>query len=153
MPDFKIMKEDSVHFSFAARLDEVCDDMELPERGRAKALGALFGVSYQAAQKWLDGLSFPTTETVIDVATWADVNVNWLLRGSGAKREAPANATIVVAQAIEVMNEQDRLQVVEFIKFKLSRCEGPFARGERARYAAALEQVKAHGPLLGRRLK
>lgn len=40
---------------FANRLIEVCDDLEIPVRGRRTRLGKLCGVTYQAAGKWLDG--------------------------------------------------------------------------------------------------
>lgn len=73
---------------FAERLNELCADRGIEAEGsaRQRVLAKDFGVSYQAARKWLDGLSMPELEKCIQVAAWGDVAFEWLMTGRGYKR-------------------------------------------------------------------
>jgi transcriptional regulator with XRE-family HTH domain len=70
---------------FAARMNEVADLLEIPKKGknRQKSFGNLFSVSQEAARKWLEGESFPSTEKAIQIAKRANVNFEWLMTGRG----------------------------------------------------------------------
>lgn len=126
---------------FAQRLLEVCNDKKLPERGRLKQLGKLFGVSYQAAKRWLDAETFPQTETLLAIAEWGQVNVNWLLQGVGPKRAAPPEATVTAAEGINQLPDDDKLQVIDYMRFKFHARKGWFAEESLARYDAALDEL------------
>lgn len=41
--------------AFAARVNEVCDDLQLPAHGRQTALAQWMGLTPNAARKWLLG--------------------------------------------------------------------------------------------------
>jgi hypothetical protein len=70
---------------FAARMNQVADLLEIPKKGknRQKSFGNLFSVSQEAARKWLEGESFPSTEKAIQIAKRANVNFEWLMTGRG----------------------------------------------------------------------
>ncbi len=73
--------------NFAARLNEVCDEMGIPAKGhgRLDPLGKQFGVSQMAAQKWLVGDGWPAMENLIAICEWAQVRMDWLCHGKGDK--------------------------------------------------------------------
>jgi transcriptional regulator with XRE-family HTH domain len=136
------METSNAKASFAARLTELCEDMGVAEWGRLRVLGKLFGVSPQAAKKWLDGQAFPSTETVLAIAAWGRVNINWLLQGQGPKlADAPA-ATITAAEGIEELPETDKQQVLEFMLYKFHQPQGWFAEERLARLDAALDEIQ-----------
>lgn len=113
--------------------------MKLPVRGRQTALAKQFGVSQQAARKWLDGASFPEVDKLVAMAEWFDVNVNWLLQGVGPKRgdKTPTRA-LVVDEVMSRGTPEERRELVNFIRYKLENSETPIAAERKQRYVAAL---------------
>lgn len=77
---------------FAQRLNELCDDMKVPPKGKNRQahVAQLFNVSQKGARKWLEGEGFPSTENLIQIAKWGHVRYEWLLTGRGVKREYDA---------------------------------------------------------------
>lgn len=75
--------------AFAKRLNELCDDMNVPPKGKNRQahVACLFDVSQKGARKWLEGEGFPSTENLILIARWSNVRYDWLLTGRGSKRE------------------------------------------------------------------
>ena len=125
---------------FAHRLHELCDEKGLPARGRLKLVGEQFGVSYQAAKKWLDGNGYPSTETLLEIAQWADVNVNWLLQGVGPKRGDKVDTrALVVAEGIDALPDDHKKEVIEYMRYNFRRSEGWLMEEQRARYSGALD--------------
>ena len=74
--------------SFANRLNEICDDMGIPPKGknRQAEFAKLMHVSQKGARKWLEGEGMPTMHRCIQIAIWAGVAVEWLITGRGEKR-------------------------------------------------------------------
>lgn len=131
---------------FGARLIEVCADMELPERGRQTKLAKLFGVSQQAVRKWLDGEAFPEMDKVLAIAEWAQVNVNWLLQGSGPKfdKTLPTRA-IVIDEVMSQGTPEERRELVNFIRYKLANATTPLPPERMQRYVKALDTYTDDG--------
>jgi transcriptional regulator with XRE-family HTH domain len=125
---------------FASRLIEACEDKGLPERGRQTALAKQFGVSQQAARKWLDGESFPEVDKVIAMAEWLEVNVNWLLQGVGAKSldKLPTRA-LVIDEVMRHGTAEERRELVNFIRYKLANAALPLPPERLQRYVKALD--------------
>ena len=73
---------------FAKRLNEICDDMGIPPKGknRQATFAQLMKVSQKGARKWLEGEGMPTLQRCIQIAQWAGVAVEWLVTGRGEKR-------------------------------------------------------------------
>lgn len=130
--------------AFAARLNEVCDDLDIPkEHGRQSALGRLMGVSPKAARKWLTGQGFPEMETAIRIAQLANINVNWLLQGVGPKKnDDSASVGLVLTEGITALAEEDKLAVIDYMKYKFGSSTGWFAEDRKARYLGAIEDLK-----------
>ena len=79
------MEEDKERRAFAKRLNDICDAMDVPPKGknRQAELARIMGVSQKGARKWLEGEGLPTLEKCIALARWAGVGTEWLLTGRG----------------------------------------------------------------------
>lgn len=131
--------------AFAARLLEVCDEQGLPPRGRLKQLGERFQVSYQAAKKWLEAESYPTTDTLLAIAQWGNVNVNWLLQGVGPKRGEEADErALVIAEGIDKLRDDHKREVIEYMRYNFNRSEseGWFTAEQQLRYRRVLDSFE-----------
>lgn len=134
------MAQDPVLEGFAQRLRELCDDKGLPERGRQSRLGARFKVSQQAARKWLDGLNYPDTRTIVAIAAWAEVNVNWLLQGVGPKHGSRVDAKVLVLdEALHALPREIGLDMIDSLRAKLVRFGKMSAEEPVARYNVMLD--------------
>jgi len=128
---------------FASRLNEVCQDMGLPEHGRQTELAKVFHVGPKAARKWLVGEGYPEMDLCISIAKWANVSFNWLMAGTGPKREGHADTKVVVlGEAIQALPQDDGQQVLDFIEYKLQRSEGLFVGERLARYLSMIDAFK-----------
>ena len=73
--------------AFAARLNEALDDAQVVSGwGRRAAVARMFGVSGEAARKWLEGEARPSNSRIPLIAQRLDVHGEWLLTGQGPKR-------------------------------------------------------------------
>jgi len=131
---------DSPRTDFAQRLVEVCEDMNLPARGRQTQLAKKFGVSQQAARKWLDGIAYPEIDKLVAMADWANINVNWLLQGVGPKHGNRVDAkALVLDEAVKLLPRELGLDLVDNLRAKLERV-GKLRIGEpSSRYSTMLE--------------
>lgn len=108
---------DSARIQFAHRLNELCDEKDVPPKHHARQikLGELFDVSANGARKWLEGESTPQYETCVRIAQWGDINFEWLMTGRGLKRSSdlyPTKAIEHVALLMQAMEpEQQHLTV------------------------------------------
>jgi hypothetical protein len=126
--------------AFAQRVDEICTDMRLPERGRQSELGRLMGVTPKAARRWLVGEGFPETTVAIKLARLAQVNYEWLMTGRGLKWNKPVDTkALVIGEAIEQLPPAERHEAVEYLRFKLQRSAAVFAGERLANYMKALD--------------
>jgi hypothetical protein len=73
---------------FAQRLNELCDEKNVPPKGKARQLqvAKVFKVTQQAARKWLEGEGFCTISKGKEIADWAGVSFDWLMTGTLPKR-------------------------------------------------------------------
>lgn len=137
------MSPNTVKTGFSARLREICEDAEMPERGRQTLLAKQFSVSQQAAKKWLSGESLPELDKVVAIADWAGVTVNWLLQGLGPKRgDHIETKSLVLTEAIENLPSDSKQQVLDFISYKIERADGLFVGERLAKYMTMLDAFK-----------
>ena len=72
---------------FAERLHRACDVSGLPQgRGRATQLGALVGVGYKGASKWLNSDGMPDMGHATELAIALGVEFDWLMTGRGSMK-------------------------------------------------------------------
>lgn len=109
----QLMAEDEKK-AFATRLNKVADLLNIPPIGknRQTAFGKKFGVSQEAARKWLSGESLPQLAKCIEIAKEAKVGFEWLMTGRGA---APYDNTpeAKVYLAMQNMDESTKYQIVK----------------------------------------
>lgn len=104
----KMRLMDKLRRAFVDRLNEVCDDKQLPaERGRQARLAETFKVTPQAARKWLMGEVYPNHEKLMEIAIWADVSFEWLVTGRGEKKLRYGTPDPNIQHAVEVMNAME----------------------------------------------
>lgn len=128
---------------FAERLRELCADMGLQTRGRQTQLAKRFGVSQQAARKWLEGLSYPELDTVIDICEWSQVSVNWLLQGLGPKKgDQVAVKALVLDEALRSLPSALAVDLVDNLRAKLERVGRLTAREPIKRYLTMLDSYE-----------
>lgn len=128
---------------FAARLNELCVDMHMPERGRQTQLAAKFGVTPKGARKWLTGAGLPELQVIIAIAKWAQVNFEWMITGRGPKRGNLVDTTdLVVGEMMRKLPPLARHEVADFVGYKIERSVPSIAMEDRARYLKALDLVK-----------
>lgn len=74
--------------AFATRVNEICDEMGVPPKGKARQtdVGKIFGVSQKGARKWLEGEGYCTIAMGKRIAAWAGVSFDWLMTGTLPKR-------------------------------------------------------------------
>lgn len=125
---------------FAQRLNDVCDDMGItPDRGRQTALAKQFGVNPKAARKWLLGIGLPELATAIRIAVWGDVNLTWLLQGSGAKRGMRVDTkALVLDEAVRSLPSELGTDLVDNLRAKLQRI-GRLSAEPASRYRSMLD--------------
>lgn len=138
------MSPSSTLNGFASRLREVCDDMGLPEHGRQTLLARRFSVTQGATKKWLTGEGYPTLDNIVSICEWSGVNLNWLTMGTGPKRTDTVDTkSLVLGEAIESLQPDDRQQVLDFIGYKFEKSSAPIFTGERmGRYMKMLDAFK-----------
>jgi len=140
---FGCVKSKDEMAAFAGRLHEICDDMGIPQRGRKTQLAAKFKLAYQSVGKWLDGVGFPETERILELANWADVNVNWLLQGTGPKRgDIVDTKALVISEAIQSLPKERRDTVLELLGVQIEKSGAVIAGERQARYLHVLEAFK-----------
>lgn len=82
--------------AFAARLNEVCDDLGIRAgHGRQADLARMFKVRPQSAQQWLTGTSLPNSQKMRSIALKAGVTLEWLEHGDGPKHRGTAERPAV----------------------------------------------------------
>jgi transcriptional regulator with XRE-family HTH domain len=122
-------------------MHEVCDDLQIPAgHGRQSSLGRMFGVTAKAARKWLEGEGYPEMDLAIRIADRAKVNINWLLQGVGPKSSVSDDQqAIALAETVESLPANDSQQVLDFIRYKMERADGPLAGERLTRYMKMLD--------------
>lgn len=76
-----------IYAGFAKRLILLCNDKNLPERGRQADLARLCGVKPSSVNKWFNAVSLPDATNLMTIAEWGKTTVDWLLSGKTQKTE------------------------------------------------------------------
>jgi transcriptional regulator with XRE-family HTH domain len=109
------MSSDNGLSGFSERLNQLCDEKKMPYRGRAQLLSNKFGVTREAARKWLKSLAYPTLAKRAEITAWAGVTDAWLMSGKGDKQPAISAYSDAQRQVLAYMAlmtpEQQRLAV------------------------------------------
>lgn len=130
---------------FASRLAEVCQDMGIPEHGRQTRLAELFKLTQRGVKRWFDGESFPGVDKAVSIATWANVNFEWLMTGRGTKKRdnTMLNEMRNILEILHNIPDGPKQDVLEFIQYRVERADPPFASDKAARYVKMIEGIKA----------
>src|SRR5690606_22012823 len=74
---------DKVKEEFSKRLHTAMDSAGYPIRGRARVLSQKFSVSDKGAGKWLNADAIPETSKIPLIASFLNINAEWLISGTG----------------------------------------------------------------------
>lgn len=106
--------------AFAARINEVCDDLKLPIHGRQTALAKRMDLTPNAVRKWLLGEGMPEMATAVRLAQMANVSVLWLLQGVLPKRPGHVEIRgLVLMEALQDLPAEGRAEVLRYLRFKV----------------------------------
>jgi SOS-response transcriptional repressor LexA len=85
--------KEQLRAQFSARLNKALDEGGYPalNKGRQVLVAKNFGVSQEAARKWVSGESIPATTRATEIARELKVNYEWLIGGQGPMRQQQAN--------------------------------------------------------------
>jgi len=141
---FAGMDTNQIRQEFAARMNEVCDALEIPKgHGRQSMLGKRFEVSPKAARKWLMGQGYPEMAMAVRIANEAGVNLAWLLQGTLPKRGSRVDPDLAsVVEAIMDLPSESRTATLDLIEYQMQRVKGWFAEERLKRYQHALEHIR-----------
>lgn len=112
--------------SFSIRLNQVADLLKIPPVGknRQSIMGKMFGVSQEAARKWLSGESMPQLAKCIEICTKANVSVDWLLTGKGGIHYEPEySLTNEMVEHLKVMQQLPGYARTEVIRDAIKTAE------------------------------
>lgn len=135
-----VAQKERARADFAKRLNEALDEHVDAAAGRQRRawVATRFGVSVEAARKWLVGESTPDTARLSEIATELGVNVDWLLTGRQPKRQGdarPARASISPEAAALIREIDTRARTgalakddVALLRGMLSKLSKPPAR-------------------------
>jgi hypothetical protein len=73
------------NLQFSARLNTLADEAQIPQRGRQRILGGMFGSGQKGARRWLIGNGFPQLQKCIEMSMHFGVHLEWLMTGRGPK--------------------------------------------------------------------
>lgn len=108
------MVAESQKQAFSQRLHRALDYAHIPKkRGRPAAVAKLFGVSREAARKWLDAESIPDTKRIPQIARRLQVRAEWLLSGVGPMEQTTMNDDL--QQLIDTYNAMTETQRQELL--------------------------------------
>jgi hypothetical protein len=94
---------------FALRLNQALDDHGVPAKGEGRQLwlAKYFKMNQISARGWLEGISYPKHEHLIDLCELLKINVQWLLLGKGSKEMGLS----IDSKAYErILKEKSRLE-------------------------------------------
>jgi transcriptional regulator with XRE-family HTH domain len=77
-----------IYAGFAKRLIQLCEEKELPERGRQATLARVCEIKPSSVNKWFNAISLPDAANLLTIAEWGKTTVDWLLTGRGQKEVA-----------------------------------------------------------------
>jgi transcriptional regulator with XRE-family HTH domain len=101
-----------IYAGFAKRLKQLCDDKNLPERGRQAALARLCGIKPSSVNKWFSAISLPDPANLLTIADWGRTTVDWLLDGRLPKE--PSVQTETQRYALGWMNSEEEEVLTEY---------------------------------------
>lgn len=111
--------------TFEDRLREAMKRAHIPTyRGAPVELARMFGVSREAARRWLSGESRPTNERLEEIAVALDVRYEWLATGRGPMTNDGADAPSRPGSGSsdDGMQESDRSYVI--VPLRMSKLVG-----------------------------
>ena len=111
--------------AFAARMNAICDDMDVPPKGRGRqtTIAAKFQVSQRGALKWLEGETYPSIDHARAIARWAGVRFEWLMTGEGEKKPNNKYSDNNIQHVVSVMQamEPDQRYLISSVVDTISK--------------------------------
>lgn len=118
-----VVSKENAREGFARRLNEALNDMSgcpgSSERGRIAWVAKRYGVSNEAAAKWLDGRVIPGQANLARIASDLNVTPQWLHAEQQPKRPLRDDAVSIEMREIwDMLPPPERGAVRDFARFK-----------------------------------
>ena len=117
--------QNNIYFEFSQRLNQVADLLKVPPVGknRQSVMGKMFGVSQEAARKWLSGEGMPQLAKCIEICNKANISIDWLLTGKGQMLVAGYNLSNEMTAHLQVMQQLPDYARTEVIRDAIKTAE------------------------------
>lgn len=76
-----------IYAAFAKRLVQLCENNNLPPRGRQAEIARICGIKPSSVNKWFNAQSLPDAYNLLKLAEWGKTTVDFLLSGKEPKIE------------------------------------------------------------------
>lgn len=136
------MTSDDTLERFSERMKELCEENNMPERGRQTLLGKQFGLTANAARKWLRAEGMPELPMAVRIANWAGISVLWLLQGTEPKRPPRAMSAFILNEALQDLPPDDARAAVHYIGYTVQQAFSG-KPSKLARYMRALKALES----------
>lgn len=123
---------------FAQRLNELCDDMKIPPKGKARqtSLAKVFELTQKGARKWLEAEGYPSIAMGKRIAAWGGVSFDWLMTGNAPKTLAGDHPLVARYQAADPATRT-------LIDMAIAKPEDPVPTGLSPSVKAMVEMARA----------
>jgi len=117
--------QNNIYFEFSQRLNQVADLLKVPPVGknRQSVMGKMFGVSQEAARKWLSGEGMPQLTKCIEICNKANISIDWLLTGKGSMLIVGYNLSNEMTAHLQVMQQLPDYARTEVIRDAIKTAE------------------------------
>jgi transcriptional regulator with XRE-family HTH domain len=106
-----------IYAAFAKRLEQICDEKGLPQRGRQAELARMCSIKPSSVNKWFSAVSLPDPENLLKIADWAGTTVDWLVYGRGSRSPvAVAAVDPRISHVIKILSQMEDHQRDQAVK-------------------------------------
>ena len=93
-----MVQREEIRADFSQRLKKALAQRDIAEWGAGARLAKVTGKTAKAASKWLNEETMPGRDSMVAIAEWLNVRVEWLAHGDGGMTESPkpeSNAVMI----------------------------------------------------------
>lgn len=84
-----MVQREEIRAEFSQRLKKALSQRDIAEWGAGARLAEATGKTAKAASKWLNEETMPGRDSMVAIADWLNVRVEWLAHGDGSMTESP----------------------------------------------------------------
>lgn len=130
--------------SIQQRLLRLCEDAGFARHGAGKRLSKIANVSVKTGNKWLNGSTSPTLQSLIPLAMFFGVRAEWLMHGEGNPYliEKPVNVHSLLSDEVVKTGACSKLVVCHLRIIALAALNGELIQCDADALSRIVERVQ-----------